>query len=177
MHNINNFTAVHAKYVHFTLHLLYCLLVLANGYCVIILKLNMAIDYIIMYPMIYLVLQYLQDYKKNITDWKVYFFLDTLPCTMQPISRNSSIYIGEGFNYWQVSVQCMFLHIRKLGHHSEEMSPDHRVLLYSCGCQKYGRFFWLFARKIWNEILRQTSWSSQYDKCVLLSKCKIAVIT
>ena len=47
----------------------------ANGYCVIIieriiLKLDMTIDYIITYPMIYLVLLYLID--KNITDWKVY---------------------------------------------------------------------------------------------------------
>ena len=71
--NINNFTAVCAKYVHFTLHLLCCLLVhpdtsskhCANGYFVIIieriiLKLDMAIDHKMSYPKIYLVLLYLQ---------------------------------------------------------------------------------------------------------------------
>ena len=38
----------------------------------------MNIDHIIAYAMIYLVLLYLQDLRKNITDWKVYNFLDTL---------------------------------------------------------------------------------------------------
>ena len=72
MYNINNFTAVCAKYVNFTLHVLCCLLVhpdtsskhCANGYFVIIieriiLKLDMAIDHKMSYSMIYLVLLYL----------------------------------------------------------------------------------------------------------------------
>ena len=39
----------------------------------IILKLEMAIDHIITYPMIYLFLLYL-SIDENITDWKVYHF-------------------------------------------------------------------------------------------------------
>ena len=51
----------------------------ANGYCVIIferiiLKLDMAIDHIIMYPMIYLVWLYLQDWQKYYRLKSVSFF-------------------------------------------------------------------------------------------------------
>ena len=54
----------------------------ANGYCVIIseriiLKLDMDIDHIITYAMIYLVCC-ISRIDENITDWKVYHFLDTL---------------------------------------------------------------------------------------------------
>ena len=51
-------------------------------------------------------------------------------CTVKPVFKGHSQYSRESVPMWRVSLHRRFLNLKKTGHRSEEMSPDHRVSFY-----------------------------------------------